>query len=532
MAAFGLLTSPAWAQEQVQARTPAQMQAQIQAKIEAQTQPQTSAQLRPQNKPPEALAAYFAQVRQAETLQDPEQRCLAYPDLPGNEWPEGAARMRCATVRESPLPLAEIETRLATADGAAWLEQRLETLLDANYSDPRQHDRIFHVFAVFNADARAGDVASQWLRQMPHSPFALTAMGKHRAAQGWNSRGSAYVSKTSEAQLKRMSQLFAGAVPLLTEALEREPRLTPACVALAEIGRQSSDALQKQALAQCLSADPRSYYVVWEWMNAAMPKWGGSMKAMNAVGAYITQHGPENPTLYSLLSQPLGYEASQKDTYLEGLEGFVAASRAGPGARMMADAGRAYSAQNDPWMALVYWSQALRFWPGEQEVLALRGRTLGYVQEYEWALKDLLPAAAGDPADLELQFGVGASLLALSRLEEARPYLLRARKQPGRELQALERYCFSYVNFTDSWDTPQARECTAALVKQQPTYGVYWAWRYQVLSASRDERWVEAAGQFLLYAKSNDPWQRSLKKNLLASGVQPAKSGAGKQAQP
>lgn len=504
-ALFGLLAMPGLVQAQAQAQTPPAQ--------------------------PEALVAYFAQVRQAEAIQDPEQRCLAYPDLPDNAWPAGAAQARCLLVRAPPLPLAEIESRLATADGGAWLEQHLDEMLDAN-ADPRERDRIFHVFDPFDASEHAGSVATLWLRQMPESPFALTAMGKHRAAQGWASRGTQYAYKISDAQLQRMRQLFAGAAPLLSDALKREPRLTPACVALAEIGRQSSDALQQAALAKCLQADPLSYYVVWEWMNGAMPKWGGSMDAMNAVAAYIRQHGPENPMLYSLLSQPLGYEASQMDKYADGQEGFVAASRAGPGARMMTNAGYSYWAKNDPWMALVYWSQAMRFWPDDMEVRGMRGRALHYVRDNAWAVKDLLPAAAADSNDLEVQYATGSALLRLGRLEESRPYLLRAQKLPGHQLGALERYCYTWIRSRESSKTKQARDCTAALVSQAPTQGLYWGWRYTVLSASRDESWVEAAGQFLLYADPKDPRQQSLKKDLLASGVQPASAGDAKQVKP
>lgn len=482
--------------------------------------------------PPEALAAYFAQVRQAEQIADPEKRCLAYPDLPGNQWPAGAAEWRCLMMRAPVLPLEEIEARLATPDGAAWLEQCLEAVLEAHYSDPRERDRLFHVFNLFDGSERAGNIATQWLRQMPQSPFALTAMGKHRAAQGWDARGGAYVSKTSQAQLKRMDQLFAGAAPLLAEALEREPRLTPACVTLAGMGRQSSDNLQQQALTQCLRADPASYDVVWELMTAAMPKWGGSLRAMNNVGAYIIHHGPTNPTLYSLLAEPVGYEAAQMDTKVEGKEGFIAASRAGPGARMMTSAGRVYWDTDEPWMALTYLSQALRFWPRSLEVRMLRGLVLHQLGDYAWALEDLLSSAAKDPENLEVQYATGHALLSLNRIEESRPYLLRAQQRPEREFDALESYCFTYVYTQESIGTQQARDCTAELVKRKPSHAMYWLWRYQALSAAGDQRWVGAAGQFMLHADPNDAWQQSVKKEMLASGLQPASSGSAKEANP
>lgn len=499
-------------------------------------------QRQPAAKPPDALAAYFAQVRQAEQIADPEKRCLAYPDLPGNQWPEGAAESRCRMVRPPVLPLEEIEARLQTPDGAAWLEQRLEALLEANYNDPRERDRLFRVFDLFDGSERADHIATQWLRQSPESPFALTAMGKHRAAQGWGARGTAFVSDTSAAQLKRMDQLFVGATLLLTDALEREPRLTPACEALASIGRQSSDALQQQALAQCLRADPASYDVVWEWMTAAMPKWGGSLRQMNEVGAYVVQHGPENPMLYSLLAEPPGYEAERMGTYLDGLDGFVAASRAGPGARMMTNAGRAYWAKSDLWTAMVYFSQALRFWPKSTEVRRLRGVTLQQLSHFEWALEDLLPTLAPDveAADtdsdtdlmMDAQFAVGRSLLSLNRIEESRPYFLRARQHPNYEVSALDNYCFTYVYSPEVIRTPQALECTAELVKRGPDNPMFWLWRYQALGAAQDGRWVDAAGQFILHANPDDAWQQSVKKEMLASGLKPAKSAGEPQAKP
>ena len=75
MVVLGWLALPAVAQQ------PAQVQVRVPVTV----------------KPPDALAAYFAQVRQAEQIADPEKRCLAYPDLPGNQWPAGAAEWRAGS---------------------------------------------------------------------------------------------------------------------------------------------------------------------------------------------------------------------------------------------------------------------------------------------------------------------------------------------------------------------------------------------------------------------------------------------------
>ncbi len=475
------------------------------------------------SQPPAELASYFEQVRKAEAIEDREQRCLAYPDLPGNQWPEAAAAGRCVrTMQEVGFSLDELHGLLAEAEGAARLEARMQALLEAHYTDPRQRDRIFSVFNHFDEGDQAGAVAAAWLRKAPRSPFAMTAMGTHRAEQGWSARGGAYVANTSAPQLQRMRQEFAGAVPLLVEALELEPRLTPACGTLAGIGRMSSDSLQQHSLAHCLQVDPLSYALVWEWMKSAMPKWGGSPNDMAVVAAYVRKHGVQNPALCSLLAEPPGYEASVAKKFNEGREAFVAASRAGPGAAMMRDAGRAsWTVDDGPWTAIMYFSQALRFWPDELKIRGWRGMALTDAGHYKWALEDLLPAVAAAPEDLHLQLATGTSLMMLDRLTMARPHLKRALKLEGRENDALARYCSTFMDVPGGAGEREARDCTAKLVTLAPTVGAFWGWRYQALMAAQDETWPDAAAKFIRHADRSDPAQMFLRKNLLDSGVEP-----------
>ena len=473
--------------------------------------------------PPAELADYFEQVRKAEAIKDPAQRCLAYPDLPGNKWPEGAAAARCAYLgQEVGFSLEDLRAILYEADGAARLEAQMQALLEAHYSEPQQRDRIFKVFGRFDDGVAAGAVAVAWLRKAPRSPFAMTAMGTHRAKQGWKARGGAWAANTSAPQLQRMNQEFSGAVPLLAEALELEPRLTPACLELTGIGRMSSDRLQQHSLARCLQVDPLSYALVWEWMRSAMPKWGGSLEDMAVVAAYARKHGPQNPMLYSLLSEPPGYPAKEAKTYAEGKAGFVAASRAGPGAAMLRDAGHAFRAEyKEPWLAAMYWSQALRFWPDSTALLSARGDLMYVLGQFELALDDLLPAIKASPKDMALHYTAGASLLMLDRLAQARPHLQRALKLEGFETAALERYCYTFIGSPGDTGSRQARDCTATLVKLAPTHASYWAWRYQALVAAQDEGWPAAAAKFIRYADRSNPGHEYLRKNLLDSGVEP-----------
>ena len=96
----------------------------------------------------------------------------------------------------------------------------------------------------------------------------------------------------------------------------------------------------------------------------------------------------------------------------------------------------------------------------------------------------------------------------------------------------MESYCFTWVYTQESVGTQQARDCTAELVKRKPDHAMSWLWRYQALAAARDERWVEAAGQFMLHADPDDSWQQSVKKGMLASGLLPTSPGGEKAAKP
>jgi hypothetical protein len=44
---------------------------------------------------PEPWRDYLVKARTAERISDPLQRCLTFPDLPGNKWPVGHAQAHC-----------------------------------------------------------------------------------------------------------------------------------------------------------------------------------------------------------------------------------------------------------------------------------------------------------------------------------------------------------------------------------------------------------------------------------------------------
>jgi tetratricopeptide (TPR) repeat protein len=455
---------------------------------------------------PEDLRGYFEQAFAAEKIEDPVARCRAYPDLPGNAWPANAGPGRCI-LQQTALHLADLEKLLDGPGGAAALDARMKALLKAHYDDPEQRYVMYNTFGQVYAEDAGGRFATRWLRAAPDSAFAQFAMANYRAAQGWDARGSEYMADTSEAQTRRMRQHFLAAVPLLARALETEPTLSPACVTLAAIGRQSSDALQQAVLPRCLERDPASYYVVNELVVASKPKWGGSMQALAATAAYIREHGARNPELYVLLGEVLGYGRTERETYAENREVYEEVARVAPDAVKLEGAARA-QADGDRWRALAYLSQAMRFQPRNAKTRRTRAYWWIGLWQSAWAEVDYAWLANAGQANAGELHNLGLVLLEQERPAEAVAPLRAALAMPDAFEGTRVELCRAVVYAASSLDGQEMRDCTAQLVAEEPGNPRYWWLRMQALGFLEDRAGVqEALSRYRKVADLDDPEQ-------------------------
>lgn len=454
--------------------------------------------------PPAEWAEYIAQVKAADKVQGDEARCKAHPDLPGNQWRPGAAQGRCSLLRAPVYTLDQIDALLDTDEGVAELERTFAALLDAHYRDQAQREQISIAFHVFDEKPRAGEVAQRWLKAAPKSPFAMVAGGIHFGSAGWDARGTKFASQTPEAQLKRMTELFAKAVPLYMQAMEVEPRLSVACNELNAIGRQSSDALQTFATSHCLKVDPDSYYVAWEQINAAQPKWGGSDEQLRHAVAYAAARTERNPILGALLGEAAGYEPANADRYGEVVEALAGASRMGPSGTLMAQAAAGYRANQDWWRSVVYYSQALRFWPHNANYRYNRAMLMGGANDYAWARSDIEIALKEEPDNSRYLYLMGVATEALETPLAARPYFKRA-MAGDRRPAAMERYCQTFMIPTVSTD---ADACTRNLVDEFPGSATAWYMRVWALADRDADGALVAAQRFKALADPSDAEHR------------------------
>ncbi|MDI9239565.1 DUF4034 domain-containing protein [Lysobacter sp. LF1] len=445
---------------------------------------------------PPQWAKYVEQVRAADAIADMEARCLAYPDLPGNQWPAGAAQAQCALLRKPLYSLDDIERLSATAGGRAELEHGFRRLMKQSRRKGEHRDQMFASYAAFDASERAGQVAKQWLERAPESSFAMLAGGVHYAKSGAKARGRQYASQTSDEQFDRMHEAFAEAMPLLLRAQEREPRLSVACYWLSYIGRNISKELQRQALAHCEKVDPDSYYVALERIRASEPRWGGSSEALDEAVALAAKGVRRNPALGGLLGRSVGYRFTLGGDFPADL--IVPPTRMGPNADLLGRAGRSISHTSfDPnWEDIVYLSQAVRFDPDDEQSHYIRAWVL--VNRYRdplWARADSDAALRLDPNELEYVYLRGRIAQNTEGVVAARPYYQKAMAVPKHHRAALIGWCSS---FDPAQEPDMADDCSRQAATEFPTAREALLLRARALYITGRPGALEAVKQFLM----------------------------------
>ena len=433
--------------------------------------------------PPAEYAEHVAAIRAADAIADPLQRCLAYPDLPGNTWAPGVAKARCTMFLTPPAyPLDRIEATLAQPDGAATLDAAFDALLAAHYADPAQRDHInLHMREVFGDrdHDKAERIARAWLASSPKSAHAHVALGRVLESRGWEARGGRYAVDTAPEKLEAMTGHFVKAAEHYALALEANPKLLPACIGLMAIGRQSSDPLQAYAAQRCLDADPASYYVVQEVMTAAEPRWGGSETAMRQIAAYAMARLDKNPVLAVFAFEHAYYAIDRMDDGdAQAIAVLEPAALQVPNAAYLREVGGAYLRKRDLWKALVYLSQALRFMPDYAQESRFRSVTLEALGETAWARADAERAVALEPDNGLTQQHLGDIVRALDGPAPALPYYEAAMKDSRTREDTFNDYCGSLI---DARRTDEARRCVDDLLAAYPENPEGWRQRLVVI---------------------------------------------------
>lgn len=438
------------------------------------------------------------------------QACLAAPDLPDNHWPAGAGKARCwLSVPQNP-SLKEIAATLREPDGAVKLDRRYAEILAAHYNDPVHRDALFAAYQDFGT-TEGQRLADDWLAKSRGSAFAHMAKGQAALGAAWKARGSQYAADTTDPQFAGMTEQLKIAVPLLESALHDEPRLSPACVDLMDIGDIVGAAALHEAAAQhCTRIDPLSWHVNSMLLAAADPRWGGSFDALDRAVEQIRLREQKSPMLASLLAKGIGrrvYMGLSDDSKLAPIAAELErTARTAPDPFYLDKAGVAAEQAGNPPKAMVYISQALRFAPNEANFLIDRAELRTRMGDRPHALTDALHAAAlPDDCGCRHDSDLAMIFFDLHRISEERTELQKVMANPAQRenrVWALTALCKSYAMERDN---EHGLPCSKQLAEELPGDSEALYLHALFLYAAHDPDAAEADARFRKLVNASDP---------------------------
>ncbi len=276
---------------------------------------------------------------------------------------------------------------------------------------------------------------SEWVRSDPRSFSARAARAVHYDALGRASRGRAWASATSDAQISQMTEYLNMAAVDCLAALQARPRLLPCHILMLDVMKAgSAGPLAKRTyVTAALREDPGSYQIRRAYMHSLTPRWGGSHEEMAEFARSSQEHATSNPRLKLLL----GYVAWDKGNMAvargrpsESLPHFEEALRSGDDPLFLSDRGRAYYRLERWALAQADLAKALQ--------LAPNGWSYGIVRLHEAFLYS------------------GGALFMLRREAEAAPFFRRAAEVDDSDPE-VRRWLDYLAQWRPSLPVPRAR---------------------------------------------------------------------------
>lgn len=458
------------------------------------------------------LARYLALAAKAEAIEDRVERCRAYPDLPNNAWPPGSALAMCSLLIEPALSLTGIGDLLAAKGGEAVDRYFAAALEDAEPG----HGAIFRAYEVFNGGEESRDIVERWLSLSPESAFAKLAVARTYLAAGWDSRGTAYIGKTSSDRITQMMRWFDRAQPLFEQALEANPALSPACVGLISISRnRGNDELLRSATAACDRADGSSWYVFSARQFAAEQKWGGTQAMRQSLVDDVMARMAVNPALASYLAsvdaeQPSALASAGR--WQEAAPGLERAAIVSPNASWLGSAGVAAHKLGQEDKAIVYLSQALRFAPDSVRYREMRAAARMQTGDHQGAMSDLQRIVASGKAKGYTYSQLGRLLHDAGQVPEAKAAFRHAMESPDQRLWAFRKWC--EIIITREHDVDAALACSEGLVTEYSEDTEALFMRAWVLTENKQEGADDFAKRFYAQANPADGRQAQMLQQL------------------
>ena len=457
---------------------------------------------------PQEVKAFLIDVRKAEAITDPLQRCLAYPDPPGSHWSREGVKAYCEYRTQRLISLDEITT-LINQGKAAEVDRQLAQILKNEQSDPHSREPIEHIYVNYfekNSDALRA-LVDEWKRQSPNSAFAFAASGAVYTTAAYDARGGQEVYNTPAKNFVTMNDLLTKADADLQRARAINPNVLPIYMEMIRAGAYSlGKDYALKAATRGLKINPANHgiYSVLYWF--AEPEWygNGTTAAMKLVRASAQQQANKNPLLIVDFSVVEIQEANVRDCACQAPAQpaqFPVVFDQLAATTYLATAGQTSSDHNIPLLAVVYLSEALRFDPDDLGGEALRANNMEDIGEVQMAFEEGNKLIAAYPHNDDGYNVRGLALEKMNRVEEAkRDYTSAIAINPNDAWPLIQLGDL----YTNEGQSDKSAELSEKLIRQFPTRSAGWVFRANIQLAhnSPDRR---ATLEYLVAHFANDP---------------------------
>lgn len=358
------------------------------------------------------FAAFLKKVAEAEALNDPVQRCIAYPSIPGLEWPKSHIDAHCHYHHD---PIISLKQMQALADAGEFNKLEMAFAeLQARHTDTNNQSEVIHRAFEYLAYAEAEKLTEAWLKHSPESAYALTARADNLRASAWRARGGNYISETPKENIKQMSNYAQKAIALYQKAIKLNPQLMPAYSGLINTSMVDSEStIEIETLVKALSIDNQCAELFRRTLTALSPRWGGSLDAMLGF--------QEKYVLPSIISRPLNaqYMAYAYEDFVnnartagktaEELTPYILKGLAlGANEDLLDEAERLYRKNGQYDLANIYISQVIRFRGGTAIDYGNMGNIMLHFGIIEQGAHFLNKALEIEPGNLYAHYRLGS----------------------------------------------------------------------------------------------------------------------------
>lgn len=354
--------------------------------------------------------AYLGQISTAEAIDDPIQRCIAYPALPGIVWTEEHIKAHCRYHHEPILSFEKMQ-ELANKGDFQTLEATFTDYQMRHERTENQSEIIHRAFEQISTE-HAGDLTAAWLAHSPENVFAITARAEYLRTMAWKARGAKYSADTSKARLKNMSAIVQQAIPLYQKAIKLDPKLLPAYIGLLNIAMADSEELiERRAKEQGLQADPECSDLMRNILTSLKPRWGGDYKQMLQFTETTVEPSIKNrplngqymATIFEDIIDTFSTKNSDDSNLMHAIsEGL----KYGANEDLMDEAEGIYDKTERYDLSYMFIAQVIRFRGGEQADYNNLGNMLANYEYYPAAQKFLEKALELDPNDSYAQYNL------------------------------------------------------------------------------------------------------------------------------